>query len=118
MSAYFNPAQLTPVSMPDFDETKAAPSFAAAAVAVPFGDVQTAGAIPPDMDAVDKFGAATAAAYRSTMLSGLSNSRDVALQDAIAERNKAVIRAGKQDFLSGLAELGIAYDGATLTLAS
>ena len=34
------------------------------------------------------------------------------------ERNKAVIRAGKQDFLSGLAELGIAYDGATLTLAS
>jgi hypothetical protein len=33
------------------------------------------------------------------------------------ERNKAVIRAGKQDFLTGLAELGITYDGATLALA-
>ena len=33
------------------------------------------------------------------------------------ERNKAVIRAGQQDFLKGLADLGISYDGSQIALA-
>lgn len=36
---------------------------------------------------------------------------------AAADRNKAVIRAGQQDFLSGLAGVGISYTGTEISLA-
>jgi hypothetical protein len=35
-----------------------------------------------------------------------------------ADRNKAVIRAGQQDFLAGLAAVGIAYTGTEISLAT
>ena len=36
---------------------------------------------------------------------------------AAADRNKAVIRAGQQDFLNGLGTAGISYTGTEIALA-
>ncbi len=101
MSAYNNPAITSEPSLPEYDGSTPA-SWGQPSAS--FAPVEQAGAIPPDMDAWSKFGHAFGAAYTSTTYDGLSNSQDLATQEAVDRRNKAVKAATGQDLENPFAD--------------
>jgi len=111
------PAQAAPVQAPAQapakTPAKAAPKTTAAAVAEVADDLdQTI------IEALSEVLAEEPYTIDKKDISKVVFKRFTDLGKSATERNKAVVRSGQQDFLKGLAELGIAYDGAQIMLAT